>query len=339
MSGPKHATPAWWQSEAAIPLHARLLEGVYGAMIRLRRGLYRRGWLRTRRVGVPVIVVGNFTAGGSGKTPLVIALVNRLKQAGWNPGVASRGYGREDAKTPRWVEKSSDPRTHGDEAVLIARRTGAKVRVDADRVAAARALADAGCDVIVCDDGLQHLRLHRDIAIEVIDGARRYGNGRLLPAGPLRERPDEAASPDFRVVNHGVTAEVPEDALGEWPLRQAFGHPFPLKGKRARPFADFRGSRVHAVAGIGHPERFFDLLRAQKLGVVPHPFPDHHAYVPEDLQFNSALPIFMTEKDAVKCAAFAPADSWCVAIEARLPDAFWLALEDKLAPLRKSPDA
>lgn len=336
MTESQRATPAWWYGNAPVPAHAWLLSQLYGVVVRCRNALYRRGWLRTRSAGVPVIVVGNFTAGGSGKTPLVIALVNRLRDAGWTPGVASRGYGRADASTPRWVDAGSDSRTHGDEAVLIARRTGAKVRVDVDRVAAAKALAEEGCDIVVCDDGLQHLRLHRDVAIEVIDAARRYGNGRLLPAGPLREDPASAQAPDFKVVNHGTIAEVPDATLGEWPLRQVFGHPFPLNGHRARPFSDFAGRRVHAVAGIGHPDRFFDLLRSQGLGVVPHPFPDHHDYVADDLRFSSGLPVFMTEKDAVKCASFAPDDSWCVAIEARLPEAFWLALDEKLSPLRRS---
>lgn len=339
MSGSHRGTPAWWYGNAPVPPHAWLLSKLYGALVRWRGALYRRGWLRTRKVGVPVVVVGNLTAGGSGKTPLVIALVNRLRAEGWTPGVASRGYGRDEAGTPRWVEPGSDPRTHGDEAVLIARRTGAKVRVDADRVAAAKALAEAGCDIIVCDDGLQHLRLGRDVAIEVIDAHRRYGNGQLLPAGPLRESPALAQPADFKVVNHGTIAEMPEPALGEWPMRQVFGHPFPLHGHRARPFSDFAGRRVHAVAGIGHPDRFFDLLRSQGLGVIPHPFPDHHDYVPEDLRFSSDLPVFMTEKDAVKCARFAPDDSWCVAIEARLPEAFWLALDEKLSPLRRTADA
>lgn len=338
MSGSQRDTPAWWYGKARVPLHAWLLSKPYGMLMRWRGALYRRGWLRTQSAGVPVIVVGNFTAGGSGKTPLVIALVKRLRDAGWTPGVASRGYGRDDAGTPRWVEAGSDPRTHGDEAVLIARRTGAKVRVDTDRVAAARALAAEGCDIVICDDGLQHLRLARDVAIEVIDANRRYGNGQLLPAGPLRELPVLAKPPDFKVVNYGTVAGMPEPVLGEWPMRQVFGHPFPLHGHRARPFSDFAGRRVHALAGIGHPDRFFDLLRSQGLGVIPHPFPDHHNYVPEDLQFSSDLPVFMTEKDAVKCACFSPADSWCVAIEARLPEAFWLALDEKLAPLRRTAD-
>lgn len=338
MSGSERATPAWWYGDRPVPVHAWLLSKLYGAVTRWRSTLYRRGWLRTRKVDVPVIVVGNFTAGGSGKTPLVIALVNRLRADGWTPGVASRGYGREDASTPRWVEVESDPRNHGDEAVLIARRTHAKVRVDTDRVAAVEALATEGCDIVICDDGLQHLRLHRDVAIEVIDAKRRYGNGQLLPAGPLRESPVLAKPPDFKIVNHGTVAETPEPDLGEWPLRQVFGHPFPLHGHRARPFSDFAGRRVHAVAGIGHPDRFFDLLRAQGLGVIPHPFPDHHDYVAEDLQFSSDLPVFMTEKDAVKCARISPDDSWCVAIEARLPETFWLALEEKLSPLRRTAD-
>ncbi|MGY0504625.1 tetraacyldisaccharide 4'-kinase [Luteimonas sp. e5] len=337
MSAPR-PTPPWWYGTQPPPWHARVLAKLYGAAVRLRRGLYRRGWLRTQRVAAPVLVVGNFTAGGSGKTPLVIAIVKRLQQAGWSPGVASRGYGREEAGTARWVEPGDDPRLAGDEAVLIARRSAVPVRVDADRVAAARTLVEAGCDVVVCDDGLQHLRLQHDIGIEVVDAGRGYGNGRLLPAGPLRELPQSAPRPAFRVVNHGVVGEFPEAGVGEWPMRQAFGHPFPLHGVRPRPFAEFAGRRVHAVAGIGHPERFFDLLRAQGLGVVPHAFADHHLYRPQDFEFGSDLPVFMTEKDAVKCAAFAPADSWCVAIEARLPEAFWLALEARLAALKEPRD-
>ncbi|PJK14811.1 tetraacyldisaccharide 4'-kinase [Lysobacteraceae bacterium NML07-0707] len=328
-------TPHWWYGDSRPPWYTRPVAMLYGGAVSLRRKLYQKGFLKRHKPAVPVIVVGNFTAGGSGKTPLVIALVNRLKQAGWTPGVASRGHGREDAATARWVEADSHPQTHGDEAVLIARRTAARVRVDNNRVAAVAALAEAGCDVVVCDDGLQHLALLPDIRIEVVDARHRYGNGRLLPAGPLREPPGEV---DFRVINHGISAALPEPVLGEWPQRLVFGHPFPLHGARARPFAEFAGQRIHAVAGIGKPERFFELLRAQGLGVLPHAFPDHHAYTAADLDFDSPLPIFMTEKDAVKCARFAPENSWCVAIEARLPEAFWLAVEEKLAQLRKPSD-
>ena len=203
MSKSQDKTPAWWYGDTAPPLHARLLAALYGGVVALRRGLFRKGLLRSRRIAVPVIVVGNVSVGGTGKTPMTIALVQRLKHAGWNPGVASRGYGRKDEGTPAWVDGNTLPADGGDEPVLIARRTGVRVRVDRNRAAAARELLAAGCDVIVCDDGLQHYRLQRDIEIEVIDGRRRYGNGQLLPAGPLRESPERGAECDFRVVNGG----------------------------------------------------------------------------------------------------------------------------------------
>jgi len=202
-------TPAYWYGDAAVPWFARLLAPAYGAVTGLRRGLYRRGWLRARQVPVPVIVVGNITAGGTGKTPLTIELVNRLREAGWKPGVASRGYGRDEADTPRWVTPELAPGLGGDEPVLIAWKTGAPVRVDKDRVAAAKALLAAGCDIVICDDGLQHYRLARDIEIEVVDAARRYGNGRLMPAGPLREPVARARLCDFRVVNLGQASDAP----------------------------------------------------------------------------------------------------------------------------------
>jgi len=187
MAGKGTQTPSYWYDGSTIPFLARLASPLYGAAIALRRMAYRRRWLKRHSLPVPVVVVGNVTAGGTGKTPLTIALVNRLRDAGWKPGVASRGYGREEAGTPRWVLASTDTSVGGDEPVLIAWKTGVPVRVDADRVAAGKALVEAGCDIIVCDDGLQHYRLARDIEIEVVDAQRRYGNGRLIPAGPLRE--------------------------------------------------------------------------------------------------------------------------------------------------------
>ena len=325
--------PGYWYDGSTPPWHARVLSAVYGAVTALRRKAFRRGWLRTRQAGVPVIVVGNITAGGSGKTPLVVALVERLRAEGWTPGVASRGHGRADEATPRWVEASSDAAHVGDEPLLIARRTGAKVRVDRDRLAAARALAAAGCDVVVCDDGLQHYRLARDIEIEVQDLRRGYGNGRLLPAGPLREPVERAADCDFRVLNLGVAADgvAQRDAgFGEWPMQLQVGAARPLHGGRPQPLSAFAGQRVHAVAGIGDPERFFSMLRAAGLGVVPHAFPDHHAYVQADFAFGSQLPVLMTEKDAVKCTAFADARSFMVPVDAALPEAFWVALSAKL---------
>ncbi|MFS8137173.1 MAG: tetraacyldisaccharide 4'-kinase, partial [Thermomonas sp.] len=250
--------PAWWHDGSAPPVHAHVLAAMYGAVTGLRRSLYRTGLRRIWHPGVPVIVVGNIVAGGTGKTPLVIAVVKRLRAAGFTPGVASRGHGRSHDKTPRWVEAGSDATLSGDEPLLIAHNTGAKVRVDRDRVAAAQALVKAGCNVVVCDDGLQHYRLARDIEIEVIDARRRYGNGRLLPAGPLREPIERAADCTFRVLNLGVVQDesmAPATGLGEWPMRLQVIEALPLLGGRSKSLAAFSGQRVHAVAGIGDPER------------------------------------------------------------------------------------
>ena len=333
-------TPAWWHDGSTPPLYARVLAALYGNLAGLRRGAYRCGWLRRQRVGVPVLVVGNIVAGGSGKTPLVIALVERLRADGWNPGIASRGHGRDDAATARWVEVDSHASLVGDEPLLIARATGAKVRVDRDRVAAAHALAAAGCDIVVCDDGLQHYRLARDIEIEVQDARRRYGNGRLLPAGPLREPVERAADCDFRVLNLGVASAGDaqrEAGFGEWPMRLQVGDAQPLHGGRAQPLSVFAGQRVHAVAGIGDPERFFSMLRDAGIAVVPHAFPDHHAYVADDFAFGSKLPVLMTVKDAVKCAGLTDAQAFMVPVDAVLPEAFWIALLDRLSARRGDP--
>lgn len=331
MSGRR--TPGYWYEPGPVPLPARALAAVFGALGAVRRGLYRRGWLRVRHPGVPVIVVGNVVAGGAGKTPATIAVVERLRAEGWTPGVATRGYGRADESKACWVERGSAATAVGDEPLLIAQRTGAPVRVDRDRSAAATALREAGCDVVVCDDGLQHYRLARDIEIEVVDARRGYGNGRLLPAGPLREPVARACECDFRIVNLGTDAAA-QTPFGHWPMRLCADHAQPLVAGRPRPLASFAGQRVHAVAGIGDPDRFFALLRGYGIAVVPHAFADHHAYRPEDLAFGSPLPVLMTEKDAVKCAAFAGERPWfSVPVRAELPEAFWVAL---LARLRQA---
>jgi len=340
MAGKGMQTPPWWYDGAPVPWTARLLAPLYAAVAGLRRGLYRRGWLRGRQVPVPVIVVGNITAGGTGKTPLTIALVERLREAGWKPGVASRGYGRDDAGSARWITPELAPELAGDEPLLIAWKTGVPVRVDRDRVAAARALLEAGCDVVVCDDGLQHYRLARDIEIEVVDAQRRYGNGLLMPAGPLREPVARARDCDFRVVNLGQASdagEVPPGAgFGEWTMRLRIDSARPLRGGRERSLQGFAGQRVHAVAGIAHPQRFFQMLRTRGIGVVPHAFADHHRYQASDLSFGSELPVLMTEKDAVKCKAFATDWHYAVPLQAELPAAFWVALLDRLGKLARA---
>ncbi|ALR01885.1 tetraacyldisaccharide 4'-kinase [Xylella fastidiosa] len=334
-SGRGPRIPEYWYGQVPVPPFMRFMEVIYAGAVSLRRLAYRRGWRRRYGVAVPVVVIGNLVAGGTGKTPLTIEIVARLREAGWTPGIASRGYGRRDPKTPRWIQPDTPIELAGDEPAMIAWKTGMRVRVDVDRSAAARALVAEGCDIVVCDDGLQHYRLMRDIEIEVIDGQRRYGNGHLLPAGPLREPMVRGRVCDFRVLNAGQYSDRPTSGFGpgDWQMRLHIDHAQSLQGSRRRSLDAFSGQRVHAVAGIAHPERFFSMLRQRGIGVVPHAFPDHHFYRAEDFTFGSRLPVLMTEKDAVKCRAFA--DDWFFSVPLRveLPTVFWTALFDRLERL------
>lgn len=311
-----------WYGGVAPGPGLRLLSLLFGGAVALRGWLYRRGLLRTHRLRVPVIVVGNLVAGGSGKTPLTIALARGLVAQGWRPGIVSRGYGRQ-SQDPVRATAGVPPELCGDEPLLIARQTGLPVFVDSDRVAAARRLVAEGCNLIIADDGLQHRRLGRDIEIEVIDGERRHGNGRLMPAGPLREPAGRRV--DLRVANGGVARE------DEWPMRLVLGDAEPLDGGPSRPLATFAGAPVHAVAGIGHPGRFFDALRERGLSPIEHPFPDHHPFVRDDLRFTPAHPLLMTEKDAVKCVDFPLPQAWAVPVRAELPAGFFAQLHERLA--------
>ena len=305
-----------------------LLASLYGVLAALRRALYRAGLLRRVRLPLPVLVVGNLGVGGTGKTPLTIALVEALRARGWRPGVVSRGYGGRVAR-PQRVAAGADPAAVGDEPCLIAARTGAPMAVGRDRIAAAHLLQEEGAvDVLIADDGLQHYRLCRDVEICVIDGQRRFGNARLLPAGPLREPPARLATVDFRVCNGG------DPAPGEVPMRLVPGAVRRLDGTETRALAAFAGQRVHAVAGIGHPARFFALLRAHGIEVQEHAFPDHHAFRPDDLAFGDTAPVLMTEKDAVKCRAFVTPSLWSVAVDAQLPAAFFDAVAARLRAVR-----
>ena len=310
-----------WYGERPPALTLRVLAAVYGAVVHLRRALYAVGVMPRVRLPVPVIVVGNITAGGTGKTPLTIALVEALRTRGLRPGVISRGYGG-GARAPLLVDTSSNPLVAGDEPCLIARATGAPVAVCRDRIAAARALIrSAACDVLIADDGLQHYRLCRDVEICVVDGERRFGNGRLLPAGPLREPADRVDDFDFRVCNGGVPA------AGETAMSLTGAEAVSLASPGVtRKLNDFAGERVHAVAGIGNPARFFSQLRAAGIDVVEHPFADHHPFAPSDIRFGDESPVLMTDKDAVKCAAFADSRCWSVPVRARLSDAFFDAV-------------
>ncbi len=310
-----------WYGGRRVPWLLRALAALYAPAAGLRRGLYAARLLPRARLPVPVIVVGNISVGGTGKTPLTIALIEGLRARGFNPGVISRGYGGS-ATGPLLVDANSDPRIAGDEACLIAQVTQVPVAVGHDRALAGRTLLEAArCDVLVADDGLQHYKLCRDVEICVIDGERRFGNGRLLPAGPLREPASRAGAFAFRVCNGGVAQP------GEVAMTLHVDVAVALSGPpQQRKLADWVGQRVHAVAGIGNPARFFAGLRAAGLDVIEHGFADHFVYARADLDFGDALPVLMTEKDAVKCVAFADARCWRVPVRAELPGDFFDAV-------------
>ena len=308
-----------WYGGEPSGLGLRALAGAW----RLARAV--RGDATPQEVGVPVLVVGNFTAGGTGKTPLVIAIARELALRGWHPGIVSRGYGRR-GDGPVRVEVETPVQYAGDEPKLIRERTGLPVFVDRDRVAAARAAVAAGCDLVIADDGLQHRRLARDVEIEVVDGDRGYGNGLLLPAGPLREAP---RATDFRVVNLDAKGRDFAEA-GAVPMRLRLREAVSLADDGARrSLAAFASRPVHAVAGIGNPPRFFAALRDAGLEVLEHAFPDHHDFERRDFAGLHGT-ILMTEKDAVKCRGLGLADAWAVPVEAQLPAEFLAALAARL---------
>lgn len=314
-----------WYGDAPGAALLAPLELLFRTAVTVRNRAYDAGWRRAVRIPRPVVVVGNLTVGGTGKTPLVTWLARRLSGRGLRVGIASRGYGSA-AREPRVVDRDTDWREVGDEPVLIARRTRCPTVVSRDRVAAARALVEQGVDVILCDDGLQHRRLARDCEIVVVDGARGLGNGRLLPAGPLREPAARLGRAAAIVVNGepGARAAAVLESVHVPVLRMELV-PDAVHavngGQTPRPLESFRGTAVHAVAGIGNPARFFAQLRARGLDVIEHPFPDHHPFTAEDLAFGDTLPVLMTEKDAVKCSAFADPRLWYVPVSVCFGDA------------------
>ena len=317
----------WYQQNHPLSWALRPLSAVYGAVSAARRYAYRSGWLKSHRVPVPVIIVGNIVAGGSGKTPLVLYLCELLRRSGYQPGIVSRGYGGKASHWPQRVSVNSDPAQVGDEPVLLATRSGCPMQVGPDRVAAARALLqDFPCTVIIADDGLQHYALARDIEIALVDGVRRYGNQHLLPAGPLREPLRRLRTVDAVVCNSPAQTAAP---AGEYVMQLEFNTVYSLRDpSRRQALADWYGQPVHAVAGIGHPERFFKQLAQAGVKPIAHPFPDHYHYRAEDLQFSPHLPLLMTEKDAVKCrqldlsAIFENNEIWVVPVSARLETRF-----------------
>lgn len=319
-------TRAWHEGHPALWLFWPLTL-LFALLTALRRTLYQTGFLKSRQFQVPVVVVGNITVGGTGKTPLTLALIERLRAEGFTPGVVSRGYGGH-AEYPLLVNENVTARESGDEPMTLFQRTAVPLVVDPQRSRAVEhLLAHSTCDVVLCDDGLQHYALARDIEIAVVDGARGLGNGRLLPMGPLREKAPRLRHVQHVVIN-GDGFSWPEAvrmqlAVQPWKNLRNEEHPLPAMG-----------SRIHAFAGIGNPQRFFAQLAAEGFDVVPHAFPDHHDYATRELDFHDGLPVVMTEKDAVKCLTVAAENWWYVPVKAVLPETFYASLLQELQALR-----
>nr|VFK50220.1 MAG: lipid-A-disaccharide kinase [Candidatus Kentron sp. TUN]VFK51300.1 MAG: lipid-A-disaccharide kinase [Candidatus Kentron sp. TUN] len=327
----------WYRNHHPLGYALAPLSRLFCMAVSVRRFAYGKHLIAAQHPGVPVIVVGNITTGGTGKTPLVIWLANFLREHRFRPAIIVRGYGGKATCWPQWVVADTDPDMVGDEAVLLARRTSCCVIAAPDRVVAARALIEhTDCNLILSDDGLQHYALERDVEIAVVDGILGVGNGRCLPAGPLREPVSRLATVDLVVKNtpdHNLPESEPDH--GEYGMRLISGDPQDVVGKRGARFLDtFKVSPVHAVCGIGHPDRFFRTLRQLGLSIRPHAFPDHHAFRPEDLAFGDDLSILMTEKDAVKCRRFAGPRHWYLPVDAELDPAFGARLLQALSDER-----
>lgn len=329
MSAADRLLDAWYRGHPALTL-LRPLEWLYRRVVQGKRARFLAGEGDIYRAPVPVLVVGNITVGGTGKTPLILFLIEHCRSRGLRVGVVSRGYGAKPPSLPWRVRSEHGAAQAGDEPLLIVQRTDVPLMIDPDRSHAVRALlAEEPLDLILCDDGLQHYRLARDLELVLIDAARGLGNRHCLPAGPLREPAERLSEVDAVLLNgaesdreDGFAFRLQPTALvnlasGE---RVALDH-FPP------------GQAVHAVAGIGNPQRFFNTLEALNWRPVPHPFADHAQYDAARLSFEPSLPLLMTEKDAVKCRAFAAADWWYLAVDAVPTAAFVDWLDGQLARL------
>lgn len=308
---------AFWYKDQVISSLLMPISMIFVDAARLRRFLYRIGLLKSTRLPVPVIIVGNITVGGTGKTPLVIHLAKLLADAGYRPGIISRGYGGIASSYPQRVHRNSSAQEVGDEALVIAQNSACPIAIGPVRSESARLLVQQDdCNVILSDDGLQHYALQRDIEIAVIDGIRRFGNGYCLPVGPLREPISRIQEVDFVVVN-GEPSNPDEYAM-----RVQASDAINLQTNEVKPLSAFKETSCHALAGIGNPDRFYQLLRNHGLNISTRSFPDHYVFSATDLNFKDTLPVLMTEKDAVKCRAFAGQQHWYVPIHAELDAQF-----------------
>jgi tetraacyldisaccharide 4'-kinase len=326
-----------WYNAAIWLQILRPVSWLFRIVVFVRRQLYLKK-RATHVSNIPIIVVGNISVGGAGKTPLLMALAAELKRRGHRVGIVSRGYGGNTKHYPLLVSNKTVVAESGDEPAMLAQRLDLPVVVDPQRVRAIQFLSDSHeyhCDVILSDDGLQHYAMPRDIEILVVDAERGFGNGLCLPAGPLREPLSRLHSVDFLVAN-GI------DVMHKLPKRHSFTC-MTLKpsacvhvstGERVNVDTFFRRQLVHAVAGIGNPQRFFQALKDLGLQVIEHPFPDHYIYIPKDLDFGDALPVLMTEKDAVKCKNIPLRNAWYLEVNAVLPDSFYALVVERLTALQ-----
>ena len=313
-----------WHSKNIFSLLLFPLSLIYISIIYLRRTLYQLGLISITKINAPTIVVGNIVAGGTGKTPLVIWLAKYFKGKGFLPGIVSRGYGGKYLSNIELVKPTSNPLLVGDEPVIIARNTNCPVVVAKKRAKGAKELVEKyNCNIILCDDGMQHYSLARDIEIAVIDGQRRFGNNYCFPAGPLREPKNRIFKADLIVSKYNARA-------CEHKMDYTYNQLVSLNElPKTIPVSDLHGMTVHAIAGINNPDHFFSYLRSHKLELIIHKFPDHYSFTKDDVRFDDNFPVVMTEKDAVKCLNYSSDKHWYVPISAELPKSFIYDL-DKL---------
>lgn len=311
-------TKSWYQGAYWLYL-LWPLNLIYHAVTLLRKYLYQFRFFKSYRAQVPVVVVGNITLGGTGKSPLVAHLIDALKDMGFTPGVVSRGYGATLSKQEvREVTLDSVVSEVGDEPLMLKRRVGCPIFVSPTRSLAVQALESIGCDIVITDDGLQHYALARDIEICVFDGERKWGNGHLLPMGPMREPLSRIKATDFVVMNGAEWKAPMQPKIASFSMALMVGKLRSLKDQKSKPLIEFKGKNVDAVAGIGNPVRFFNTLAEHGLLVNSHSYSDHHQYTQSDVSFEGDRPLLMTEKDAVKCQTFDLQEAWYLPVSAEL---------------------
>lgn len=313
---------AWYEGHAGL-LALWPLERLYRWVVERKRKRFLSGELDSYRAPVPVIIVGNITVGGTGKTPLILWLIEYCRARGLRPGVVSRGYGGEPPQWPWRVRAADDPGHVGDEPALLVQRTGVPMAIDPQRSRAIELLlAEEELDLILCDDGLQHYQLYRDLELVLIDEARGLGNGRCLPAGPLREPARRLHEVDAVLFNGAAVDKEQGYAMQLQPTGLVHVASGQLQSLDHFP----AGQEMNAIAGIGNPQRFFNTLHEQGWRPKGQEFPDHARFAATDLQFDDTLPLLMTEKDAVKCRGIAPDNAWYLQVDAWPSPAFvdWL---------------